>query len=86
MLATYSPEQAADFIFYLVETEKEEKLEYVWVHSMTELPFEKWKAEITGEKNIERKKINKRKEKEALNHAEEILGKSLREGGATENV
>lgn len=90
MLRTYSTKQTADFIFYLVDKEREEKLEYVWIHSMSDLSYEEWKKQVvkdTSKKNEpKRKKINKEKEKEALDLAEQILGKPMKGGGEMTDV
>lgn len=84
MLRTYNSRQTADFIFYLVKTEREEKLESIWLHSQSGMSFEEWKRKsLKGhdKKPPKKKKIDKEKEKKALDFASQVLGKTLEGGG-----
>lgn len=87
LLGSYHPKQAADFILWLANQQREESLYEMWLHSMSDLGFEEFKnkqMKSTPENRHKRKKINKEKEQAALANASAVLGKAIGKGGGSD--
>lgn len=75
MLSTYRLVNLADFISWLFEEEREEKLYNQWLHTQMTQSFNDFKKQqgITSGRNQKVKSVSKEEQKEALDFAYQFI-------------
>jgi hypothetical protein len=62
-----------EYIKFIVKQQDEELLWELYLHSMSDVSFEAWKAEINKKENVEKKEIKKKSLKDTIAESEDIL-------------
>jgi len=62
-----------EYIKFIVKQQDEELLWELYLHSMSDVSFEAWKAEINKKENEKKKEIKKKSLKDTIAESEDIL-------------